>query len=119
MNNPDDSNPRSLSLVSAATILAMAFAGTWALFQSQLGSMEHELTELRGQLHDLEERQIQIIAKSAHEPVEKLTVDANDAASDKRIDLIQSQITDINRQIAAALIIIDNNSGVKRGVLPQ
>jgi hypothetical protein len=47
---------------------------------------------------------------TARNPVDKDTTDATTNAIDKRIDLIQAQITDINRQIAAALIIIDNNS---------
>lgn len=106
-----DKSPQ-LSLMSIATILSMAFAGTWALFQTQLSSIEHELTRMQDQLHDVQERQIKLISSEAHEPVEKATIDANNVANDKRIDLIQGQITDINRQIAAALIIIDNNSGV-------
>jgi hypothetical protein len=52
--------------------------------------------------------------KQAHDPVEKATLDAIITAFDKRTDLIQGQIIDINRQIAAALIIIDNNNSVKK-----
>jgi hypothetical protein len=53
----------------------------------------------------------------AHDPVEKATIDVIIDAINKRDDLFQAQITDLNRQIAAALIIIDNNS-MKRVPLP-
>jgi hypothetical protein len=51
-----------------------------------------------------------LLQKGAHDPVEKATIDAILNALNKQIDLIVSQIADLNRQIAAALIIIDNNS---------
>jgi hypothetical protein len=50
---------------------------------------------------------------AARHPIEKETLDVIDADFSKRIDQIEVQIQDINRQIAAALIIIDGNSNQK------
>jgi hypothetical protein len=55
---------------------------------------------------------------TARHPIDKETVDVIDAGFSKRIDQIEVQIQDINRQIAAALIIIDQNKTAVRSVLP-
>jgi hypothetical protein len=90
-----------------------------AIFDKYLTKETHNayVSDVKNQIDTIKERvaTIQRIqdergAKIAHDPVEQKTVDAINSAIDKRIDLIQSQITDINRQIAAALIIIDNNA---------
>jgi hypothetical protein len=80
-----------------------------------LSGTKEQLESLRTRVGILEQQQAVIIGKLAKDPVEDRTFQATSNATDKRIDLIQAQITDINRQIAAALIIIDNNNnGVKR-----
>jgi hypothetical protein len=154
-----------MSLVSVATILSMAFAGTWALFQVQLSSVNREIdlvnkttaatfasldneidkvnvtlrtnltstyiprTEfeqfqlrfdaIRAQITLLGDRQADLVGRSAREPVERATIEAINAAVDKQIAIIQGQISDINRQIAAALIIIDSNSNTTKHAVPQ
>jgi predicted nucleic acid-binding Zn-ribbon protein len=57
------------------------------------------------------------VQKTARDPVEAATMAAALTALNKQIDLLQAQIADINRQIAAALIIIDNNATVRRSPL--
>lgn len=119
----------------AAICISLAGAG-WTIFQNEFSSVKdvatadrnqsllyyntnrddliRSSTELKDRLNGLES-QLRIIApRLAHEPVEQKTIDAINTATDKRIDLIQAQITDINRQIAAALIIIDNNNATPR-----
>jgi hypothetical protein len=73
-----------------------------------------ELDTLKGRIDEIQRIQGERATKLAHDPVEQKTIDAINSAIDKRIDLIQGQITDINRQIAAALIIIDNNSAIRK-----
>lgn len=67
----------------------------------------------------LDDQLVKLNSTEARDPVEKATMDAIISATDKRIDLIQAQITDINRQIAAALIIIDNNSAGPKKITPS
>ena len=68
----------------------------------------------------LENEQAAIRERTAHDPVESRTFDATIQAIEKQIDQIQIQIQDVNRQIAAALIIIDNNSAApKRSSVPM
>lgn len=124
------------NLIAGCAVLIMAFAAGGALVQTQFAGVEktnsnyatsskdsvellrketNDLAlELKAHVDRLEREQLEAARTSAREPVEKATVEAITGAIDKRIDLIQAQITDINRQIAAALIIIDNNSGVKK-----
>jgi hypothetical protein len=78
-------------------------------FQYRFESMSKQNDETR-------ERMNTLAARSARTPVEKETIDAIVNALDKQIQLVQGQIIDINRQIAAALIIIDNNA--KKTALP-
>ncbi len=68
------------------------------------------LDDLRRRVMVLESAKDSIIGKLAHDPVESGTFQAVAKATDDRVTLLQNQITDINRQIAAALIIIDNNA---------
>lgn len=79
-------------------------------FQYRFESAARQNDETRERLNTLS-------ARSAHTPVEKETIDAVVIALDKQIQLVQGQIIDINRQIAAALIIIDNNTK-KSATLP-
>jgi hypothetical protein len=79
-----------------------------------LDGITRDVTTLKERVDMIQRIQAERSTKIAHEPVEQKTVDAINSAIDKRIDLIQAQITDLNRQIAAALIIIDNNAAMKR-----
>ena len=57
------------------------------------------------------EQTIRVLAeRTAKEPVEKSTIDAINMSVMNQIGIMQTQISDINRQIAAALIMIDSNS---------
>ena len=84
-----------------------------------LDGTKTDLTNIKERLAVVEAQVATSLTKLAHDPVEQKTIDANNVATDKRIDLIQAQITDINRQIAAALIIIDNNATTPRRTAPN
>ena len=103
-----------MTLVGAVAVVGLMNGGQWAVSQTQFASVDKVQNELRERLISVEAQQTKIIEKLAHDPVENRTFQATIDATDKRLDQIEGQITDINRQIAAALIIIDNNSGVKR-----
>jgi hypothetical protein len=53
----------------------------------------------------LENVQRELVGHAAYSPVEAKEVDVLSAAIDKRFDAAQQQINDINRQIAAAILI--------------
>jgi chromosome segregation ATPase len=84
-------------------------------FQKRFDSLSSRVLVLEAELN-------QVQKDAAHHPVEQETINAIDSDFGKRIDIIQVEIQDINRQIAAALIIIDNNSTgapPRRQALPQ
>lgn len=94
-----------------------------ATFDRYLSKDEHrafldgiirDIGALKERIDTIQRIQEERAAKLAHDPVEQKTIDAINSAIDKRIDLIQIQITDINRQIAAALIIIDNSASARK-----
>ena|ERR1700679_593216 len=112
-----------MTIVGAVAIVGLMSGGQWVVSQTQFASVEKTELADREQLGEritiLEREQRDTLGRLAHDPVEKATMDAIISATDKRMDLFQSQITDINRQIAAALIIIDSNAGKKSpAVLP-
>jgi hypothetical protein len=72
-------------------------------FQKRFEALTAEVNRLQAEQHAA-------IASAARHPIEKETVDVIDADFSKRIDQLQVQIQDINRQIAAALIVIDNSA---------
>jgi uncharacterized protein HemX len=109
------------TLIAAIVVVIMTLGLGGAFMQFQFASVsktqetaEATIKEREKILLDRIEKLEEAARKQAREPVEKATLDAINAASDKRIELIQSQITDINRQIAAALVIIDSNAGAKK-----
>jgi hypothetical protein len=79
-----------------------------------LDGVARDISTLKNRLDMVQRIQEERSSKLARDPVEQKTIDAINTATDKRIDLIQAQITDINRQIAAALIIIDNNATARK-----
>jgi hypothetical protein len=91
---------------------------TTAEHKAYIGGIADQLSGISLRLVSLETTLTAIQPRLAHDPVEDRTFQATVIASDKRIDLIQAQIQDINRQIAAALIIIDSNAGTTRKVQP-
>jgi len=114
----DDGGITTSNLIAAIAVVIMAFGAYWALMQSQFSNVEKTQTaaEQFSQYRDADllkriEKLELDTQRQAHEPVEKATLDAVNSAVNQRIDLIQAQIADINRQIAAALIIIDNDNG--------
>ena len=136
------------TIVGVLTAVALVWGAQWTIFQTQFANVEKvasadraQITELKVQLdkylmireHDeyrkgvttqIDDllRHIVVLeaaqAKSAHEPVEAQTFQAVSKATDDRVTLLQNSINDINRQIAAALIIIDNNAGMTRKTAP-
>jgi hypothetical protein len=114
------------TLIAAIVVVIMALGGGWELMQSQFASVAKTQENADTVIKDREklmldriERLEGLALKAARDPVEKATLDAIVAAIDKRDDLIQSQtstqINDINRQIAAALVDIGaNGAGLKK-----
>jgi flagellar biosynthesis/type III secretory pathway protein FliH len=86
--------------------------------RAYLEGTREQLESFRARLSVLETELLTLVPKLAHDPVEQKTIDAINTAMAKQIDQIQAEITDINRQIAAALIIIDNNAGAMRKSAP-
>jgi len=91
---------------------------TKAEHKAYLDGIQLHLEGLSARVTTLEKQQTDTFSRLAHDPVEDRTFQAVIVATDKRIDLIQAQITDINRQIAAALIIIDNNAVARKQSVP-
>jgi chromosome segregation ATPase len=81
-----------------------------------LDGIKAQLTALQARVLTLETELSGATARLAHDPVEDRTFQATVSAADKRVDLIQAQITDINRQIAAVLIAVENNTTAKKAV---
>lgn len=123
------------NIAAAAALVGLMVSAQWVVTQTEFTNVNKITDEIRGDLirqqHDyaardetddlkarvtiLEQDLKNLIARVPHDPVDQKTADATNSAVAKEIDQIQSQITDINRQIAAALIIIDNNnSGVRK-----
>jgi septal ring factor EnvC (AmiA/AmiB activator) len=95
------------TIVGAIMVVGTLTAAQWTVFQTQYSALDKRVTTL-------ESEQTKILGQLAHDPVEQRTFEATNNATAKQIDLLQAQIQDINRQIAAALIIIDNNSMPKK-----
>jgi predicted nucleic acid-binding Zn-ribbon protein len=102
----------------AVTVVALGVGALWAVSQNQFANTDKTISDLGRRLAIVEATQATLITKLAHDPVEDKTFQAVAKATDDRIVLLQNQITDINRQIAAALIIIDQNAGMKRNAAP-
>lgn len=114
------------TLIAAIAVFIMAFGGGWTLMQSQFTSVAKTQEEAQAQAAQRDEillDRIKVLEdgerKQARDPVEKATLDAIVSAIDKRDELIQASISDINRQIAAALIIIDNNIDNNGGAIKK
>jgi uncharacterized small protein (DUF1192 family) len=74
------------------------------LFDEYKAGLEPSLSAFRSRLAALEAEQRDLIAHAAHSPVESKEVDGLSSSVDKRIELLQNQINDINRQIAASIL---------------
>jgi len=98
----------------AVTVVALGGGAVWAVSQNQFANTDKTISDIGRRLAIVEATQAMLITKLAHDPVEDKTFQAVSKATDDKILLLQNQITDINRQIAAALIIIDNNAGTIR-----
>ena len=102
------------TIVAAITVVGLLAVAQWTIFQNQFANTEKTISDLGRRLAILEATQAALITKLAHDPVEDRTFQAVAKATDDRIVLLQNQITDINRQIAAAIIIIDNNAVMRK-----
>lgn len=109
------------NLIAATAVVIMALIAGGALMQSQLANVakihEDAQTATKEREAMLLERikVLEVAARyQAHDPVEKATLDAIVAGIDKREELFQAQsttqITDLNRQFAAALLTINANT---------
>jgi hypothetical protein len=98
----------------AVTVVALGVGALWAVSQNQFANTDKTIADIGRRLAIVEATQAALVPRLAHEPVEDKTFQAVAKATDDKILLLQNQITDINRQIAAALIIIDQNAGMKR-----
>ena len=74
--------------------------------------------ELLKRVDTLNERILEMASKSAHNPVEAGDLNAQISATDKRLDIVQAQIADINRQIAAAILLGDAGADRKKALVP-
>ena len=124
MDSKDTGGITTSNLIAAIAVVIMAFGAYWALMQSQFENVSKTQETSEQATKDRDDMLLSRIKvletearREARDPVEKATLDAIVAAIDKRDDLIQSQIGDLNRQIAAALIIIDSNT-TKRPLPP-
>ena len=106
------------TVVAAITVVGLLAVAQWTVFQNEFTNSEKTTADLGRRLALIEASQATILNRLAHDPVENATFQAVAKATDDRITLLQGQITDINRQIAAALIIIDNNSSLPRKTVP-
>jgi len=86
--------------------------------RNEFTQFEDRFKKIEDQLDETKNHVFELSAKQAHDPVETKTIDAVVNAIDKRLDTFQTQIVDINRQIAAALIIIDSNNAKLRPTKP-
>ena len=86
--------------------------------RNEFTQFEDRFKKIEDQLDETKNHVFELSAKQAHDPVETKTIDAVVNAIDKRLDTFQTQIVDINRQIAAALIIIDSNNAKLRPTMP-
>lgn len=112
------------TVAGAVAIVGLMNSAQWVVMRTQFDNVTHTQETSESTIRDrdriLLDRIVVLEAQGrvqAHDPVEKATIDVIVDAINKRDDLFQAQITDLNRQIAAALIIIDNNS-MKRVPLP-
>jgi uncharacterized protein HemX len=133
------------TIVGALSAVAILGAAGWTIFQTQFANIEKELATDRARAEELQasldkyltirehngyradvdnrvgdlDRRVVVLeasqAKAAREPVEAKTFEAVSKATDDRVTLLQNQLNDVNRQIAAALVIIDQNRGLSRG----
>ena len=135
-NGKGDVSLSWMTIVGAGTLIAMLVGAGWTIGQNEFANVKEAAKQDREQatlyyntnrddlarantesgrrIAILESQMSAIIPRLAHDPVEQKTIDAINAATAKQLDQIQAEITDINRQIAAALIIIDNNSGAPK-----
>jgi len=86
--------------------------------RNEFTQFEDRFKKIEDQLDETKNHVFELSAKQAHDPVETKTIDVVVNAIDKRLDTFQTQIVDINRQIAAALIIIDSNNAKLRPTTP-
>jgi hypothetical protein len=118
-------------VIAAAGVLCLVVGGGYAIIQNQFKTMDDKIesnrrdiglalslrehaayqheqegvnTQLRARLVALENEQRELLGHAAHNPVESKEVDGLSASVDKRIELVQQQINDINRQIAASVL---------------
>lgn len=70
---------------------------------TQLG-LRDNLSTVHIRLTSLENQQRDILLHAAHSPVEAKEVDQLSSSVDKRLELMQQQLNDINRQIAASIL---------------
>jgi hypothetical protein len=78
--------------------------------------LDRSVQVLVARVIQLEQKLYDLSSKAAHNPVESGELNVTINGMNSRLDLVQQQIADINRQIAATLLNIDANS---RRLQPQ
>ena len=127
-----------VTVLSMAAFAALLFGGSWAVSQTQFAGVQRQVDETKTEIADLrrsltaekrfdellkrvdaiEARQFDLLAKSARNPVESGELTALIGATDKRLDVVQAQIADINRQIAAAILLGPSGDDRKKALVP-
>jgi hypothetical protein len=92
------------NVVTTAAVLCVMAGGGYKIIEVQFDELNKQIELNRSRLTILEAEQKQLIAHAAHNPVEAKEVDQLSGSVDKRIELLQQQINDINRQIAASVL---------------
>jgi len=108
-----DADEKSLSRLDAVVINLTSVSATLRDLAARVEGLNSRADEINRRLAVAEA----ILSKSAREPIEASTARAVSDALAKQIDLLQQEITDINRQIAAVLLAIEGNT-VRRPVAP-
>jgi hypothetical protein len=80
---------------------------------------EKRFDEALRRLDGMSNRMLDLAGKAARNPVERDEVVALIGALDKRQEVTQAQIADINRQIAAAILIGPAEGDRKKALVPQ
>jgi len=108
------------AVFGAVGVFCLITGGGYAILQNQFNAANQLDKSLReaaqheqeivnktfsDRLSALEIGQRELIAHAAHSPVEAKEVDGLSASVDKQIAALRSQIDDINRQIAASILL--------------
>ncbi len=130
------------TVISTVFAVALLFGGSWGVSQMQFSGVQRQLDEiaqsrrdyvtmasfmqfekrhdeLQKEIDDIRARLLDLLSRSAHDPVEGAQLKAIVDSVNERLAIIQSQIADINRQIAAAILLPAIGESPKKALVPQ